>query len=190
MSRSPTISPRKKYAVLFFDPAFSPKNEENAVEKKYQVLFYALFFWHWALWCKVLCGRMAMREETRVAMRASEMCRADLGEAWLSEIPQTSGIEDVGGMMALMREKLIVCESLEVSQALAVLEKLVGWLRSAPEEPAAGRIVPAAEAGAEVLTLYTDTTPIIEWPGLARVGHRWTFAFGKEHVFLPAPEVD
>ena len=131
-----------------------------------------------------------MRKETLVALRASEMHRAELAAAWLREVAETSGIEDVGGMMRLMREKLIVCEGLEVSEALAVLEKLVDWLLHAPEEPANGSVVPSDEAGAEVLTLYTDTTPIIEWSGLARVEEKWTFAFGKDHVFLPAPEVD
>ena len=142
------------------------------------------------MYYKVLCRRVVMRKETLVAMKASGMRRAELAAAWLSEVAETSGIGDVSGMMGLLREKLIVCEGLEVSEALAVLEKLVEWLRRAPEESANGSVVPAGETDAEVLTLYADTTPILEWPGLARVGDEWTFAFGKDHVFLPPPQVD
>ena len=131
-----------------------------------------------------------MREETLTALKGTRLRRSELAAAWLAEAQGASGIGDLAGLMHVLREKLIVCEGLEVSEALAVLEKLVDWLGASPDEFTHGTITPSLDAGVEVLTLYADTTPIIEWPGLARVADRWTFAFGKDHVFLPAPGLD
>jgi len=131
-----------------------------------------------------------MPEDLAAQLDARPMRRADLGALWLKEAQAPPGIGDLTQMMELLRVKLIACECLEVSQALAVLEKLVSWLTSAPEESIHGTVASSSEARADVLTLYADTTPIMEWPGLARVADRWTFAFGKDHVFLPPPNVD
>jgi hypothetical protein len=120
---------------------------------------------------------------------ARPMLRSDLAALWLKESQAPPGIADVTQMLHLLRAKLIACEGLEVSQTLVLLERLVAWLTRAPAESAPGAVVSASEAHADVLTLYTDTTPIMEWPALARVAGRWTFAFGKDHVFLPPPDV-
>jgi hypothetical protein len=118
------------------------------------------------------------------------MLRSDLAALWLKEAQAPPGIADVTQMLHLLKAKLITCEGLEVSQALALIEKLVTWLTRAPAESAPGALVSSSEAQADVLTLYTDTAPIMEWPALARVAGRWTFAFGKDLVFLPPPDLD
>jgi hypothetical protein len=117
------------------------------------------------------------------------MRRTDLAALWLKEAQAPPGTADVTQMLDLLKAKLITCEGLEVSQALALLEKLVTWLTRAPDESTPGAVVSSSEACADVLTLYTDTTPIMEWPALARVAGRWTFAFGKDRVFLPPPDL-
>lgn len=131
-----------------------------------------------------------MRQLLLFSPSKPEMRRDDVARAWLRGVPRLSGPAEAHVVLQVLEEKLIACDHLEVSQALEALRRLVAWLLRSPEARVEGGILPADEVGAQVFTLYADTRPIIEWPGLGRLAGRWTLAFTEATVLSPAPELD
>ena len=127
--------------------------------------------------------------ETKVKTEAKTvgMTRRELADAWAKALPGVVGIGDIERVVTLVREHLVMCEGLDNAGACEVITRLVGYLQTSPDAPVDGKLVPASEAGAEILTLYIDATPPVDWPALARVGDRWSFALSDRRILWPTP---
>ena len=130
-----------------------------------------------------------MEEKIGGVAQESGLSRSELGRRWTEGFRGVLGIEGAEEAARAFGEKVVACEGLDAAEGVSVLEKLSAWLGEGGSETSCGRLVPADEAGAEVVTLYGDTTPTTEWRGLARVKGRWTFALGDGRVLVPTPEI-
>ncbi len=109
---------------------------------------------------------------------------AELRNAWLVEMPrQLRGPHsDVAKSVAA---HLVAADSLERTEAIDLVARILATLQSRDDQPAEGR-VKRANPDTEIEALYFDLAGGNDsWPALARSGDRWTLAFGRDWIYEP-----
>ena len=130
-----------------------------------------------------------METQTGTEAKSVGMTRGELAGMWAKALPGVTGVGELERVVTLVREHLVMCEGLDNARACEVIGRLVGYLQASPEALVDGKLVPAAEAGAEILTLYIDAAPPVDWSAVARVGERWSFALADQRILWPGPDL-
>lgn len=106
--------------------------------------------------------------------------------AWLGEARLGRRVEEPGQLVRILRDHLVASDTMDGETARGIVEGLVTLAAERGEEPAAGRMVRAAEAGIGLETLYFDGPPFTGWTAFGRTGKGPCFAFGREWVLVPS----
>lgn len=109
--------------------------------------------------------------------------RIDLVQGWTCETRGASRLESLDAAEAVLRERLIACDSMSIDEALQFVVDLTAWAKAAPAASVEGAIVPAP-AAARIETLHFDGPGDEDWPAIARLP-QLSLAFGRCWVFEP-----
>ncbi len=90
-------------------------------------------------------------------------------------------------VIPFLRKELLGADTLDVTTALSLMEKLVEWFAREPEQELRGELK-ASWPGLAVETLYFDGPVEKDWPAFAIVGNDVFPAFGKNWVYQYHPD--
>ena len=112
--------------------------------------------------------------------------RIDLAQAWAME-GRAPGRGVLDRLAPVLRHGP---DETEARESVAALRRLLGWVRSSPDQPVEGRLdgESAIPASVERLPVEVPGLPAEAWPSLARWGGAVTFAFGDGLVYVPGSD--